>query len=545
MIKDYVDCHPWICLVVALCSFFVFQLLNIIYGFDLYDTGFHLVAYENVFDAPDSVSYNFMYYLTNLVGAVFLKSFPNMGVIGFRIAGAMCVLITISVIFATLKDEIPGLHILIGSALVVAGYVRLPYGFNNGILSCCLYAISILLLYKGLTKDKLSLVLLSGIVVGLNVFTRIPNICGIGLVLVILAYQKFYYKRPVIEWKKAGCFVAGVGFGCIQILLLMLKLDHMEAFRRSILAIFTMSGKGTHSLLWMLKIHFAFYLASLIPLLVIYAMNHLQECLVDRLHIAMKYFFYLMCMLSLALYVYDMSYVYVALWGIFALGCILCIKRHQGNLGLFAVLALYMLVVEIYGSDYGVNHGSLPALLAAPVAAAQLINRKQLIFVITFILAVCWQVVRKGNFLDAGSLSEKQYEICSMDARYIHTTKEKADAINSTLKGIAPFVSTGDTLMCFPSAPMMNYLTHTRPAGGTCWIGEKGFFVQAIEGRPKILFNKTSLSGDNWFEIYSIDGVYGFDIKAFVEKHNYRKVFENAYFILYEAPNNLMTGHDF
>ena len=88
-------------------------------------------------------------------------------------------------------------------------------------------------------------------------------------------------------------------------------------------------------------------------------------------------------------------------------------------------------------------------------------------------------------------------------------------------------------MMCFPLAPMMNYLTHTRPAGGSCWIGENGTFPQPLQGTPKILFNKTSLTGESWYEIYNIDSPFGFDIKTLILKNQYRKVFENASFVLY------------
>jgi hypothetical protein len=80
---------------------------------------------------------------------------------------------------------------------------------------------------------------------------------------------------------------------------------------------------------------------------------------------------------------------------------------------------------------------------------------------------------------------------------------------------------------------MMNYLTHTRPAGGMCWIGVDGFFVQPIDYTPKILFHKTSLSGDSWTEQFTLDRKYGFDIKTFIDEHQYQKVYENSCFVLY------------
>ena len=144
-----------------------------------------------------------------------------------------------------------------------------------------------------------------------------------------------------------------------------------------------------------------------------------------------------------------------------------------------------------------------------------------------------------GEDKKAMILETLEYPYLSIDiaeAKGFFTSKERADAINSTLLGIRPYVAIDDTMMCFPLAPMMNYLTHTRPAGGTCWIGEDGDFILPIERTPRILFNKTFFSGDNWYEIYKLDGKYGFDILSFIKRHRYRKVYENDYFMLFVPP---------
>lgn len=533
----FIDQYPWTSLGLVLIFLFGFQLLNIVYGFDLYDSGFHLVGYENVFVAPDCVTGHFTLYLTNLIGGTLLYIFPNMGVCGFRIAGALLVLLIIVVIFISLKNEIPVIHLLLGSILVVVGYVKLPYCMSNGILSCCLYAISFIFLYKGLSRKNRLLVLLGGLVAGFNIFTRIPNVLGVGIVFVILLHKKYIHKNDTLDWGNSFLFMTGVGLGVVIVLTIMMQLGHAEIFKRSISALFSAAGGGgTHNIFWMLKIHFAFYLSAIIPLLVFYALIHIEKHVERMENMLITIAFFLVSVLSIALYIYKTTWVYVIIWGIFASGCMICILNNRDQLGLLALFALYMLIIEIYGSDYGVNHGSLPALLAAPIASMQLIDRKKMVFVFTFIMAVCWQVIRNGNFMDVGPIYFKTQHIDNIEAKGIFTSKEKADAINSTLLGIRPYVTIGDTMICFPLAPMMNYLTHTRPAGGTCWIGEDGDFISPVEGTPIILFNKTSFLGDNWCEIYKLDAKYGFDILSFIKGHQYRKVYENDYFILFVPP---------
>lgn len=531
----FIQRHPWMSLGVMFVFLFGFQLLNILFGIDVYDTGFHLVAYENVFDAPESVSYNFMYYLTNIIGGIVMRVIPNMKILDSCIVGSFCVLATAAFIYALLKNELPTVHLLLGFVLVIISYVRLPYSLNNGIISCCLYAIAFVLLYKGLKKENILLLILSGIVVGLNIFTRIPNILGVGVVFVVLLHKKYYCKENNFDWKNAGLFLLGVCLGIIVVLFLMIKLGHLDIFIRSMKVVFFMAGgNGAHSLLWILKIYIAFYLSGIIPLLVIYAFCHIEKSLDERVNFHFKIAFYIIAVLSGFLCIYEYLWVYKLLWGVFVLGCTLCILKHRGeSVGLLAFLALFMLIFEVYGSDSCVNHGSLPALLAAPIASSQLLNKRRMVYVLIFFFAVCWQIIRRGNHLDYGPIYQKTEHLSCYEARHLFTSVEKANAINSTLEGIRSYVSPGDTLMCFPCAPMMNYFTHTRPAGGMCWIGVDGDFVQPIDYTPIILFNKTSLAGKSWVEEFTMERKYGFDIKAFIKEHHYRKVYENPYFILF------------
>lgn len=53
----------------------VLQVPLVFWGAELCDAGFYLTFYQNFFDAPESVSYNFMYWLSGLIGAIWTKVF--------------------------------------------------------------------------------------------------------------------------------------------------------------------------------------------------------------------------------------------------------------------------------------------------------------------------------------------------------------------------------------------------------------------------------------------------------------------------------------
>ena len=78
---------------------------------------------------------------------------------------------------------------------------------------------------------------------------------------------------------------------------------------------------------------------------------------------------------------------------------------------------------------------------------------------------------------------------------------------------------------------MLNYLTHTRPAGGVCWPGPDGFFVKPFVSPPKMLIQKKPMF------INQTSSKLGFEtcssyINDYMREHPYRVVFENEYYIL-------------
>ena len=207
-IINYTQNYPFTSLAIVMVVLFCYQSLNIFWGFEILDSGYHLTAYDNIFDAPDSVSANFCYYLTNVLGGVFMNLFPGIGIVGFRIIGALFIDSAILLIFLCLRKEIPVVHLLVGSVLVVISYIQIPYSFNNGICSCFFYVCALLSLYKGLTNKKMTHVFMSGFFVGINIFSRIPNVLAVGLVLIVLFHGYIESYKPKCDWSSFLFFFA-------------------------------------------------------------------------------------------------------------------------------------------------------------------------------------------------------------------------------------------------------------------------------------------------------------------------------------------------
>lgn len=528
-IVDFVQYYPFVGLFVTLTCIFLYQCLNIFWGFEILDSGFHLTAYDNVFDAPDSVSYNFMYYLTNVIGGVIMKLFPGIGVVGFRIVGALFVDFSILLIFLSLRNEIPVIHLLIGGLLVVISYIQIPYSFNNGICSCFFYVCALLALYKGIVNEKILLILLSGVIVGVNIFSRIPNVLAVGLVLITLFHCYIEKGRLSSDWRSALFFILGILIGISLIVLMIAFLGHQQAFMEALNILFQKgtSSSDTHSVVLLIWVQIYFYLNAVIPAALIFSILYISKLIEERS--LWKVLFVGLASFTLFYHVY-LNMGNEPLWALCIVGCLLVICK-RGQLTLLASLAMFMLIVEIMGSNSGYNHSSLPALLAAPVASYKIINRKCLYYIVVVCFALFVKVIKQGNYLDFGPLNMKGFPICGVEeCSLIKTTEERAEVINVSLSVLKQYVHPKDTLLVFGSAPMLNYLTHTRPAGGMCWPCG-GLFVKPFETAPKILIHKFDDFTEPTIQTFGIPTANQM-INTYMQEHQYQVVWENPYFIL-------------
>ncbi len=532
-ISNFTQNYPFFSLGLTFLFVLLFQSLNIFWGFEILDSGFHLTAFDNVFDAPDSVSYNFMYYLTNVIGGGMMKLLPNIGIWGFRVVGAVMVDIALVFIFCVLRKDLPVIHLLIGAVLVVVCYIKVPYSLNNGICTCFFYVCFLLLLYKGIICRNNILLFLSGCLVGINIFTRIPNVLAIGLGFIILTNQWFINRKINFAWSALIWFLVGVVIGVSAVAVLIWILGHQAAFMEAMNVLFlkgTSSSDHSAGILVIAQLYTDFiaviYAASFFT--VFYINNRLEGDHIKRI------LFIVIASMVIAYHVY-LNNAYNPLWALCVVGCIVGLHM-KGPKALLAILALYMMVVEPIGSNSGYTHGSLPALLAAPLASSIILNRRNFIFVIIVCATLGLCLVKQGNYFDFGPLAEKCYEISTRECMYIRTTEERAIAMNSSLPAIKRLVSPEDTLLVLGEAPMMNYLTHTRPAGGMCWPG-RGSFVKPFEGAPKILIHKFGDFLEPKIQMHGIP-TGNQTLDKYMQEHQYQIVWENPYFMLLLPSDN-------
>lgn len=542
-----------------------FQLISVYIGFELCDSGFYMTFYDNIFKAPEDVEYNFMFYLSGIIGGFFMTLFPNMGIFDMRLLGVVNNIITIYLLYCLLRKQIGMSAIIIGTIIVTISYVAMPMTFCYDLLTCLLYVLSILYLFKGLNQNNNLYLIISGIIIGLNVFVRIPNILGYGVILFIILYALYHKTATRFCIIKCTIFTLSFIIGVISVILFMKSLGHYEYFINNLHELFFTakddSGTSSHSLNSMILAQIRIYYSVLkfgIKLALLYVIFFASTKYIRKTFLQLLIQIIVFTLIAILFYKENAVIILCIFSMIGALGNI--ILRKNKNIKMLSWAGLFMMLVIPLGSDGGMyNNGSIIYWIAMPMAISFYISidktitpilpvkkiRQTLLLTLSVYIFVCGiKAVYDGVYFDGGMLFEKRYSIHSERTKHIYTSQERADIINKLLEGIKPYIQKDDYLFAYGSFPAINYMTHTRPFIGCSWpeMLNVPLLKHKIENYtgalPIILKQKFNSVGKEFKKPNNEETPFRNNekdkiINDFIEKNNYMITFENEYFVLF------------
>jgi len=202
-------------------------------GFDLCDEGFILTSFQQIFNSPENISYQFLYYLNGLVGGIFYQLNPNGGILFFRFLNILLIMSTLIVILKCLNDY---LNPKILSFSIVFSILVSDFGtivLHPNYLSAFLIICAVFLINNSIHFNSNFKAFLAGLFLGLSFFARLPNVSLLALSTLYLI--NYFFDRNFLRLIK---LMASFFFGNIIIILIMLlimnQIDHLSIYIKSI-----------------------------------------------------------------------------------------------------------------------------------------------------------------------------------------------------------------------------------------------------------------------------------------------------------------------
>lgn len=233
-----------------------FALPRSLFGMDMEDEGWLLTAYQNIFSHPSSVSYNFLYYNGIVAGGIWNLLFGQYGLVAFRVMHVLLEVLKALLVYFLLRKYCNKYTIAVG--FIIYEIVFNAYTFtDHNQVSALLCLLAIFFIVKSLEQNKWLYMLVGGAAVGINVFTRIPNIAFCALILVLVVYwiDTHNHRETLYLFLSA---IGGFIIGCLMEMMLMCCLGHFNIFVDNIACGLSASGDAdsTHNLASMGKMYF-------------------------------------------------------------------------------------------------------------------------------------------------------------------------------------------------------------------------------------------------------------------------------------------------
>lgn len=217
--RKYYNCIvKWIFPIILL----VYPLVKINQGVDVSDSTYSLGNY--LFFERLEGTWVISTYLSNVVGWLLTKLPFGTALLGMNLyTGLLVSGLTIGLYFL-LRKWMPDWIVFVGEFIAI-GFLWIPTGILYNYLTYVFFALGAVFLYKGLVEEKNRMLIVAGVMLGLNVWVRIPNLAEMALIVCVWYYCYLQKETMQTALKKSGYCVAGYAIG-VAVPLIMILLQY-------------------------------------------------------------------------------------------------------------------------------------------------------------------------------------------------------------------------------------------------------------------------------------------------------------------------------
>lgn len=575
----------------------LYQVLLTFQGLDLSDEGFFGTFYQQMFDHPESVQYNFMFWLSGLVGYAFDYVFGGLGIWGLRLFSAIFTTVTIILVYNLLKNYLSKAYLMIGLIIATVFLSNNTKVFHYNYQSQLLYVITIVFLFNGLKKNKAGKIFLAGLFVSLDMFTRIPSIVNLGLVVAIFHYGFINKTSFIQQFKQSLIFFGGFIIGTGAVVLIMKLTGQLGYFSGALDLVFKMGSGGEDSHYGISKLFKQFvgtYMSALkytfliLGLLIVAAIaeNLIKDKPVYRKwivtflkwliaaavlvlifkgtidHILVLYFLTGLSLISgllILLSPYNKDIKVLML-----IGCYILLAYPLGSSAGLFIVGIYALWIALpIAIDYFFNlrsvtshidlSGKIPFNISLPVTEKQFSEIRK--FTVVLCIIACLYHAYYYPFFDMHERTKMHYSADNKYLKAIYTTKERADVVSELFQESSKYIKPGDYVLAYHSIPVFHYATKTVPyvRNSMPWFYDAGIFKTELDSAvlrtkilPVVIVQKMKTVGNagNWpEEPVFYDSTWHKKneprdkfLNEFLQQYQYKEVWNNKVFKIMVPP---------
>jgi len=558
----------------------IYPFLYLWQGISYSDEGNALVIYQLIFSDPAAIADTYGVWGTSIIGGAWNLLFGEFGLAGFRVGGAVVSIATFGLVYLLCRPHLDrmtiGLGVLVGVMYYHHFMTTTLLGYNN--LSLFFHLASILLLVRGLNANRQGFIFAAAALIGFNIFVRLPNLLGLFMALAI-AWHGWMQGTPArIQWKQLMIFTIGVVVAVAMSLVMMRALGHDYYYLRSLEYLFASTGNADHGpygnlIKPVLNGYYHLLFDGLVMLALLLLAVHWtlrMDKYRPRVWLlpaagALLFFWYFYDVIGIPLsgrlgsmlvalcMVVSALYAFMARWRsgpLGVIGLLLLIQLVIWPLGsgagfvnqLYLLPAALPLVVEFMRNVKGIMGETRFALAGGQDAGGSVVAgsetlhayRKRALALLLLFSAVngfCF------SYSDSYNRPGLRYAVDNQYLNHVYTTHEKAESLNAVIAELGKYVRKGDTLFVAWTAPLLNYLTETKPYFPHPW--------SEIYTRDEIERMLLERGDRRPLPVTVKYGNTGYDdiLEEFLASNAYRRVWSNGEFAVYVPPAEDTVSH--
>ena len=221
---------------------FLFPLLKINQGIELWDNGYSLANYR-FFDSMDG-TWTLATYLANVTGYLLMKLPFGATMLGMRFYTALFVSAMALFGYRFFMTKMPA-WLAFAAEMMAIGLCWCPTVILYNYMTYFFFLLGGVILFRGLAGARPFCLVLAGVCLGMNVSVRFPNVLEAGLILALWYYGWIKKKTFMTILKETGLCLAGYVLALVAMFAVISFNYGLDAYTSMISGIFNMAGSAS------------------------------------------------------------------------------------------------------------------------------------------------------------------------------------------------------------------------------------------------------------------------------------------------------------